>query len=92
VDVEQLEAALVNRAVIDQAVGIPRARDGVRADEAFDRLRRLGQRNHRTLTVVAARRVQEVVARTRCACLHLAVVSENLDKLRATSRSVERFC
>ncbi len=61
----QLEAALVNRAVIDQAIGIIRARSGLTADEAFTRLRILSQHGHTKLAVVAAGLVDEAVTRAR---------------------------
>src|ERR1700687_397828 len=39
----QLQRALGNRAVIDQAIGIIRSRSGASAEEAFDRLTRISQ-------------------------------------------------
>ena len=61
----QLEAALVNRAVIDQAIGIIRSRSGLTADEAFARLRVLSQHGHTKLAAVAAALVDEAVVRAR---------------------------
>lgn len=62
---QQLEAALVNRAVIDQAIGIIRSRSGLTANEAFTRLRIRSQRNRTKLAVVATGIVDEAVARAR---------------------------
>ena len=50
-----LQAALTNRAVIDQAIGIMMSRSGVSADEAFARLRELSQQEHTKVAVVAER-------------------------------------
>ncbi len=60
-----LQAALSNRAVIDQAIGIVMSRSGVTADEAFDRLRGISQRDHVKLTEVATGVVQSAVQRAR---------------------------
>ncbi|GAA2020351.1 GAF and ANTAR domain-containing protein [Nakamurella flavida] len=62
---QHLEIALAHRAAIDQAIGILRARSGLTADEAFDRLRQLSQHQHRKLAEVAATIVQEAVNRAR---------------------------
>lgn len=51
----QLERALVSRAVIDQAIGIIRARSGGTAEEAFDRLRQISQTENTKLHEVARR-------------------------------------
>lgn len=63
----QLQRALVSRAVIDQAIGILRARTGGSAEEAFDELTRLSQTENRKLKLVAEQLVEEAVrqARTR---------------------------
>ena len=61
----QLQRALGNRAVIDQAVGIIRSRSGASAEEAFDRLTRLSQTENIKLVVVAERLVEEAVRRAR---------------------------
>lgn len=58
-----LQAALTNRAVIDQAIGIVMSRSGVTAEHAFDRLRAISQRDHVKLQEVAARVVQSAVQR-----------------------------
>ncbi len=61
----QLQRALVNRAVIDQAIGILRARTGGSAEEAFDQLTRLSQAENTKLKLVAERVVEEAVRRAR---------------------------
>lgn len=63
--VEQLTHALESRAVIDQAIGIIRARSGATADEAFDRLRRMSQNENTKLREVAGRLVEEAARRAR---------------------------
>ena len=60
-----LQAAMISRAVIDQAIGILRSRDGRTAEQAFDRLRELSQREHTRLAVVAESIVNEAVRRAR---------------------------
>ena len=62
---KQLQRALGNRAVIDQAIGIMRSRSGVSAEEAFDRLTRLSQADNVKLVVIAERLVDEAVRRAR---------------------------
>jgi GAF domain-containing protein len=62
---EQLQAALSRRPVIDQAIGILRARSGGTSDEAFARLREMSQNEHVRLGVVAGRIVDEAVRRAR---------------------------
>jgi GAF domain-containing protein len=62
---KQLQRALGNRSVIDQAVGIIRSRSGAGAEEAFDRLTRLSQAENVKLVVVAERLVDEAVRRAR---------------------------
>lgn len=61
----QLQAALINRAVIDQALGILMSRAGCGPEEAFDRLRVLSQREHRKLAEVARLLVDEAVRRAQ---------------------------
>jgi GAF domain-containing protein len=61
----QLERALVNRAVIDQAMGIIMSRTGLNADEAFDRLRQRSQLDDLKLADVARQLVTQAVARAR---------------------------
>jgi len=60
-----LQAALTNRAVIDQAIGIMMSRAGVSSDDAFARLRKLSQQEHLKVAAVAAGIVQEAVRRAR---------------------------
>jgi GAF domain-containing protein len=60
-----LEKALTNRAVIDQAIGILISRSGVTGDEAFERLRTLSQTNHLKLSAVATSIVEEAARRAR---------------------------
>ncbi len=61
----QLQTALSSRPVIDQAIGILRARTGGTADEAFDRLRRISQAENTKLAVVSRHIVDEAVRRAR---------------------------
>lgn len=61
----QLQAALVSRPVIDQAIGILRSRSGDTAAEAFARLQTMSQHEHVKLSVVASRIVEEAAARAR---------------------------
>jgi GAF domain-containing protein len=62
---DQLQVALSRRPVIDQAIGILRARSGGTSDEAFQRLREISQNEHTRLGVVAQRIVDEAVRRAR---------------------------
>jgi GAF domain-containing protein len=57
----QLQRALANRAVIDQAIGIIRSRSGVDSAVAFDRLVRISQTENVKLHIVAERMVDEAV-------------------------------
>ncbi|MEO9240541.1 MAG: GAF and ANTAR domain-containing protein, partial [Jatrophihabitantaceae bacterium] len=61
----QLQAALTSRPIIDQAVGILRARTGATADEALQRLRSISQRDNVKLACVAEQLVDESVRRAR---------------------------
>lgn len=61
----QLQSALGTRATIDQAIGIIRARSGVGAQVAFDRLVRMSQTENMKLHVVAERLVEEAVRRAK---------------------------
>lgn len=63
--VEQLQAALSTRPVIDQAIGIIRSRTGRSAGEAFAQLRAMSQAEQRKLAEVAERIVDEAVRRAR---------------------------
>lgn len=60
-----LKAALVSRAVIDQALGIIMSRVGCTPDEAFERLRSRSQSEHLKLAVVAQSVVDAAVRRAR---------------------------
>jgi len=62
---ENLQRALVNRAVIDQAIGIIISRTGLTADEAFDRLRTRSQKEHLKVSAVAASVVDAAARRAR---------------------------
>jgi GAF domain-containing protein len=62
---EQLQRALGSRTVIDQAIGILRSRSGASAEEAFDRLTKVSQKENTKLRVVAERLVEEAVRRAR---------------------------
>ena len=55
-----LQAALVSRAVIDQAIGILMSRTGCSADQAFEKLRAVSQRKNLKLSDIA----QDIVSRT----------------------------
>ena len=59
----QLQTALGSRAIIDQAIGILRARSGLTEDSAFERLREISQTEHTKLAVVAQHVVDEAVRR-----------------------------
>jgi GAF domain-containing protein len=61
----QLQTALSTRPVIDQAIGLIRGRSGRSAEEAFSQLRAISQAEHRKLTEVAQRIVDEAVRRAR---------------------------
>lgn len=61
----QLQKALVSRTVIDQAIGIVRARSGSTAEEAFGRLRQISQTENTKLHEVARRVVDDAVRRAR---------------------------
>ena len=60
-----LQAALVSRAVIDQAMGIVMSRTGCTAAEAFDRLRARSQTEHIKVSAVAQSVVDAAVRRAR---------------------------
>ena len=60
-----LQRAMVNRAVIDQAIGIIISRTGMTADEAFDRIRLRSQKEHIKVSAVAASIVDAAARRAR---------------------------
>jgi GAF domain-containing protein len=62
---EALQNALTSRAMIDQAIGILRSRQGSTAEEAFDSLRIRSQDSNVKLTAVAQAILDEAVARAR---------------------------
>lgn len=61
----QLETALVNRSIIDQAIGVLRSRSGSSAKECFERLRAASRAENLKIAVVAERVVREAVRRAR---------------------------
>jgi GAF domain-containing protein len=61
----QLQSALSTRPVIDQAIGLLRARTGATTDEAFARLRQMSQTEHVKLADIAQRLIDEAVRRAR---------------------------
>lgn len=61
----QLAAALTNRAVIDQALGVIMSRTGATPEEAFDRLRAMSQSQHVKVAEVAQVLMDEAVRRAR---------------------------
>jgi GAF domain-containing protein len=60
-----LQRALTTRAVIDQAIGIIISRAGITADEAFDRLRTLSQKEHIKVSTAASSIVDAATRRAR---------------------------
>lgn len=60
---EHLQRALVSRKIIDQAIGIIRARAGVTEEDAFSRLVRISQAENTRLAAVAEGIVDESVRR-----------------------------
>jgi GAF domain-containing protein len=60
-----LQAALTNRTVIDQALGIMMSRSGYSDAEAFDRLRAMSQSENKKLFAIAQTVVDEAVRRAR---------------------------
>lgn len=60
---EQLQTALINRPIIDQAIGLIRARTGGSAEMAMDRLRAISHREERKVVDVARNLVDLAVRR-----------------------------
>jgi GAF domain-containing protein len=60
-----LQRAMVTRTVIDQAIGIIRARTGGTAEDAFNRLKRISQAENIRLAIVAEKIVDESVRRAQ---------------------------
>lgn len=67
---KHLQSALGTRAVIDQAIGIIRARSGVDAQTAFDRLVGMSQAENTKLHILAERLVDEAVRRAKARQRH----------------------
>ncbi|MGZ4530458.1 MAG: ANTAR domain-containing protein, partial [Mycobacterium sp.] len=63
--ITQLKTALSTRAVTDQAIGLIRGRTGASAEEAFTQLQAISQNEHRKLTDVSQRLVDQAVRRAR---------------------------
>jgi GAF domain-containing protein len=63
--IEQLERAITNRPVVDQAIGIVRSRTGTSAEDAMARLRAMSQSEHVKLTTLAQRMVDQATERAR---------------------------
>jgi transcriptional regulator with GAF, ATPase, and Fis domain len=61
----QLEQALLNRAVVDQALGIIMSRTGLDAEQALAKLRQRSQLDDLRLTDVAQQLVSQTIARAR---------------------------
>jgi hypothetical protein len=61
----QFRSALIDQAVIDQAIGILRSRDGVSAEEAVDLLRVASERDQARVPVVADGVVREAIRRVQ---------------------------
>jgi GAF domain-containing protein len=62
---QQLEKALGSRAVIDQAIGILISRTGCSDAEGYDKLRDIGQTEHKKIAVVAQSMVAEAMRAAR---------------------------
>jgi GAF domain-containing protein len=60
-----LQAALKNRSVIDQAIGVLISRSGVGVDAAFGRLRAISQQENTKVSAVAESLVVEAARRAR---------------------------
>jgi GAF domain-containing protein len=60
-----LKRAMINRAVIDQAIGIIISRTGITQDEAFERLRILSRTEHLKVSAVATSIVDAAARRAR---------------------------
>lgn len=61
----QLQTALASRPVIEQAIGILRARSGGTTEQAFELLRKTSQTEHLKVAAVAQRIVDDAVRRAR---------------------------
>jgi GAF domain-containing protein len=65
--VDQLQRALLSRAVIERAMGVLMSRTGCDADEAFEKLRVISQNENRKVGLVAESLLNEAVRRARAA-------------------------
>jgi GAF domain-containing protein len=65
-----LQAGLINRAVIDQAIGIIISRTGITPEQAFDRIRRTSAQEHIKVSVVATSIVEAAARRARARTGH----------------------
>jgi GAF domain-containing protein len=63
----QLQAGVKNQAIIDQAIGVLRKRNGHTAGEALEQLREMSEDRKESLTIVAAAVVDEAVRRATAA-------------------------
>jgi len=61
----RLQASLTGRSVVDQAIGILISRSGISAEEAFDRLRAVSQKEHIKLVRVAENVIRGAARRAR---------------------------
>ena len=62
---EQLEMALSNRSMIDQAIGVLISRSGCTGAQGYDKLRSLSQSEHKKVAVVAGAMVGEAMKTAR---------------------------
>ncbi|XAS75007.1 ANTAR domain-containing protein [Dermatophilaceae bacterium Sec6.4] len=61
----QLQTALADRPVIDEAIGLIRSRTGVSSVQARERLQTMSQHEHVKMVDIAAHMVDEAVRRAR---------------------------
>ncbi|MEO8749444.1 MAG: ANTAR domain-containing protein [Allobranchiibius sp.] len=61
----QLQTALLNRPVIDEAIGLIRSRTGVSSAQARERLQTMSQHEHVKMVEIAQHLVDEAIRRTR---------------------------
>ena len=61
--VDQLQQAIAARPIVDQAIGLVRARTGVTSDEALARLRALSQQQNVKVVEIARHVVDDAVRR-----------------------------
>ena len=63
--VEQLKTAIATRPIVDQAIGLIRARTGASSEVALARLRTVSQRDNVKVVEVARRMVEDAAGRAR---------------------------